>query len=257
MSRIQAFAVVIAVSLFSACGGVTTETTASTSPSHGTSTTIPAHAKVISGIQKLPDWDSCSGDCSGETGTDATYSMTQGIATPSLSGAAIRFDIADATPWGTALWWKQLGADDTKMHFVYELSFYLTDPGAAQALEFNVNQNAGEWRYEYATQCDFGDTNTWRVWDPSRLGWTTMGKPCSRPTANTWHQLVWEVERNPTDHNVRFIAVTLDGVRTEVNATAIAVPTYGSGINVAFQMDCIGTFRPWSVWVDDIKLSAW
>jgi hypothetical protein len=176
---------------------------------------------------------------------------------PSVSGAAIRFDISAATAWGTALWWKQLGGDDTKSHFVYELSFYLTDPGAGQALEFATNQHAGGWRYEFATQCDFRGSGTWRVWDFSKPGWNSTGKPCIEPAPNRWHKLVWELERNATDHSVHFIAVTLDGTRTSVDVTMPAKTASGSGIDVAFQMDCIGTFRPWSVWVDDIKLSEW
>jgi hypothetical protein len=265
MFRFQAVVLLLASFLLIGCGGVTSSTPPpSISPSQppaqqppATPSGIPANAKVISDIQKLTNWSSCSGDCSGEAGTNATYSMTPGISSPSLTGSAVRFDITDATSWGTALWWKQVGGDDTKTHFVYELSFYLTDVGAGQALEFNVNQNAGGWRYEYATQCDYRGTGTWRVWDPSRLGWNTTGKQCPDPAPNQWHKLAWEVERNSTDHTVRFIAVTLDGNRNDIGATTIAVPASGSGIDVAFQMDCIGVVRPWSVWVDAIKLSEW
>jgi hypothetical protein len=183
--------------------------------------------------------------------------MTHGISSPSLTGAAIRFDITAATPWGTALWWKQVGGDDTKTHFMYELSFYLTDPGAGQALEFAINQHTGGLRYEFATQCDFRGDGAWRVWDRTRSGWSSTGKPCLEPAPNQWHKLSWEFERNSTDHTAHFVAVTLDGARTPIDVKMPATPASGSGIDVAFQMDCIGTFRPWSVWVDDIVLSEW
>lgn len=234
---------------------VTTPATSST-PSSSSSTQVPANARVISDIQLMTNWTSCSGDCSGEFGTDGVYSMQQGISQPSVTGSAIKFNLEGGTPWGTALWWKQLGGDDSKTHFIYELQFYLNNPTASQALEFAVNQNGGGWRYEYAVQCDIKGSHVWRVWSRPQERWVPSNVPCGMPAANQWHKLVWEFERT-ADHKVVFVAVTLDGQRSEVNMSEDAFTASGSGIDVAYQMDAEGGPTPYSSWVDAIKLTEW
>jgi hypothetical protein len=261
MTRFKVLAALFAASLLASCGGATgvqqaTSNTPQSSALAPSDLTIPAGAKTTSDIQKLANWSSCSSNCAGQAGTDAVYSMEQGIAAPSLSGAAIKFNVTGGTPWAAALWWKQVGGDDTKTHFVYEMSFYLTSPPAAQALEFNVNQNAGGWRYEYATQCDIRGAGVWRIWDHANLGWVATSAPCTAPQANTWNHLTWEFERT-SDHKVVWLAVTLNGQRSAVNQSFDAFPASGSGIDVAFQMDSDGGPTPWSAWVDNVSLTEW
>ena len=183
--------------------------------------------------------------------------MDQGIQSPSLSGSAIKFNITGGTPWNTALWWKQVGGDDAKTHFAYDISYYVGDPNAGQALEFNVNQNAGGWRYEYATQCDFRGAGLWRIWDHTQMHWVQTNVNCPIPVANQWNHLVWEFSRDPSSHRVTWVAVTLNGQRSEVNMSFDAFTAAGSGIDVAFQMDSTGIVTPWSVWVDSVHLSEW
>ncbi len=250
--------VVAAVSLLAGCTGVTQSTSTSSQSSNQVSSTssIPSNATTISDIQKLPSWDSCSSSCAGEAGTDAVYSMQSGITSPSLSGSAIQFNISGGTPWGAVLWWKQLGGNDAVTHFVYEMSYYLTNPPAAQALEFNVNQNAGGWRYEYSTQCDIRGSKLWRIWDHTQMQWIATNAPCPTPQANAWNRLSWEFART-ADHKVVWVAVTLNGQRSEVNQSFDAYPASDSGLNVAFQMDSDGGPTPWSVWVDNISLTQW
>lgn len=256
MIRLQAAVAALAVSILSGCGVVQSAQTGDTSQNSQTQSGAPASAKTINDIQKLADWSSCSSNCSGEAGTNAVYSMDQGIASPSLSGSAIKFNITEGTPWATALWWKQVGGNDAITHFVYEISYYLTDPSAAQALEFNVNQNAGGWRYEYATQCNLRGGNVWRIWEHANLRWVATSAPCPTPQANAWNKLSWEFART-ADHKVVWVAVTLNGQRSEINQSLDAFTASGSGIDVAFQMDSDGGPTPWSVWVDNIRLTEW
>jgi hypothetical protein len=182
--------------------------------------------------------------------------MTPGIAAPSVTGSALKFNIAGGTPWADALWWKQVGGDDSKTHFYYEMQFYLDNPDAAQALEFNVNQNAGGWRYEYATQCDIRGSHTWRIWDHTAMRWVGASAPCPSFMPNQWNKLEWEFART-SDHQVKWVSVTLNGQKSDINMTFNAFTATGSGIDVAFQMDSDGGPTPWSVWVDEIKLSEW
>ncbi len=262
--------VVVALSmLLVGCGGVVGSGSTSTATSGSTSSSsttpppsisggaqAPATAKVISDIQLQTNWSSCSGNCSGEAGTNGVYSMQQGISTPSLTGSAIKFNLEGGTPWGTALWWKQQGGDDTKTHFIYELQYYLDNPAASQALEFAVNQNAAGWRYEYAVQCDIKGSHVWRVWSRPLGHWVASNATCPAPVANEWNSLSWEFERT-ADHKVVFVAVTLNGQRSEINMTEDAFTSSGSGIDVAYQMDAEGGPTPYSSWVDQIKLTEW
>jgi hypothetical protein len=227
------------------------------SSSPGTSgSTIPANAVVISDIQKMTNWGSCSTSCAGEPGTNAIYSMQQGISSPSLSGSAIEFDVSGGTPWADALWWKQVGGNDAMTHFVYDISFYLTDVNAAQALEFNANQNAAGNRYEYATQCDIKGSHHWRIWPHAQMHWLDTGVACPAPMQDAWNQLTWEFSRN-NSNQVVWEAVTLNGKRSVINQSFDSFPATGSGIDVAFQMDSDGGPTPWSVWVDKVSLTEW
>src|SRR5438309_5623573 len=79
------------------CGGhATTPQNAAVSPSPAPApspspdTTNPS-AKTISDIQKLSGWQTCFGSCTGTPA--AVFSMAQGVAAPSLSGASARFQL--------------------------------------------------------------------------------------------------------------------------------------------------------------------
>jgi hypothetical protein len=260
MLRLQILAVTMAVSFLAGCGATSqtsssNQRTGSSSPAIAPSS-VPANANTIADIQKLSNWSSCSSSCAGEAGTNAVYSMESGIASPSLSGSAIKFNITGGTPWADALWWKQVGGNDAITHFVYEMSYYLANVPAAQALEFNVNQNAGGWRYEYATQCDIRGAGVWRIWDHTAMHWVATSAPCPAPAANAWNKLSWEFART-ADHKVVWVAVTLNGQRSVINQSFDAFTASGSGIDVAFQMDSDSGPTPWSVWVDSISLSEW
>lgn len=217
---------------------------------------IPATAKTITDIQTMPGWESCT-DCA--NGTFAAYSMTEQVASPALSGAAAKFSLEGGTaPFGVALWWKYLTTDGNASHFVYDLYFYMEDPTAAQALEFNVGQSVGGARYDFATQCDldsFSD-HTWRVWNPANKGWTSSSANCPQPGAKTWNHLVWEFERNSSGQVV-FKAVTLNDKRTEINLSMPAQSDSSNGIDVAFQLDANRDSALYSVWLDKVSLTYW
>ena len=221
-------------------------------PSPGTST--PSNAKVFPDIQKLGGWQNCTA-CTGSP--FAAYAMTQGVTSPSQSGASARFQLLTGTrPFGGALWFKFLGSVDSATHFVYDLYFYMDNPSAPQAVEFNVSQSAGGSHYDFSTQCDLVGTRAWRVWDPIKKQWATSSAPCVQPPPNTWNHLVWEFERNSSGQAV-FTAVTLNGNRSLVNMTMPHTGDSQSGVDVAFQLDANQTATPVSVWLDKISLTYW
>jgi len=233
----------------STTGGSTTGSTTG-----GSSPQIPSTARTISDIQKMSNWENCTG-CAG--GAFAAYSMTTGITSPSLSSSSARFSFEGGTaPWGQALWWKYLTADNSVTHFIYDLYFYVDIPSAAQALEFTVSHSTGSNRYEYATQCDLGGSHSWRSWNPTRHGWDSLGITCPSPSAKSWNHLVWEFERN-SSNQVVFKAVTLNGTRSDVNLTQSRQSDSSSGIDISFQMDAKDGPTLFSVWLDKVNLIYW
>ena len=183
--------------------------------------------------------------------------MTQGLTSPSLSGASAEFQLLAGTqPFGAALWFKFLGAHNSATHFVYDLNFYMDNPQAAQAIEFNVSQSTGGNRYSFATQCDLAAGGVWRVWDPVGQHWVASSVSCPRPAAKTWNHLIWEFERDSSGHTI-FTAVTLNGTRGVVNLSMSHTTDSSNGLDVAFQADADLTPALYSVWLDKINLTFW
>ena len=240
------------------CGGHTAAAPvalAAPSPAPGSPAPSNPNAKTIPDIQKLTGWQTCSASCAGTAA--AVFSMTEGIASPSLSGSSARFQLLAGTqPFGGVLWFKFLGAQNSATHFVYDLNFYVDNPAAAQALEFNVTQSAGGNRYNFSTQCDLAGGHAWRVWDPVGLKWVASAVPCAEPAAKTWTHLVWEFERD-AGGNVIFTAVTVNGSRGVVNLTMPHTSDTNSGVDIAYQSDANSAGTPYSVWLDKVSLTFW
>jgi len=216
----------------------------------------PSTAFTYSDIDQMTGWQSCT-TCAGIGGTGpvASFSMVQNQASPSLDGRSVKFNLGGTTPYSDALWWKQLGAVNTASNFKYDLYFYLTNPAAAQSLEFDSNQANGSRRWIFGTQCNVRNGGVWDVWGNANGNWLSTGIPCTAPTAFVWHHLTWEFKRTSTQ--VVFIGFTYDGVTHYVNRTYTAAASGVNELNVAFQMD--GDFRqdPYSVWLDKVSLTRW
>ena len=215
-------------------------------------TPAPSGATAIYNIQTQPSWGSCN-TCAG--GAAVPYSMTQNVASPSLSGHATDFWLGGSTPYSNALWWKELtpaGAANLQ----YDADFFLVNPDAAQSLEFDVNQVINGNRFIFGTECDIRYTGTFRVWDTANAHWVSTGIPCPKPAANTWHHITWQFLRNSAGQ-AQFVSVTLDGVKHAVDMSFWPRANSGSELNVAFQMD--GNFAQWnySTWIDNLTLTYW
>jgi hypothetical protein len=218
----------------------------------------PASAPSFWKIEEMAGWESCT-VCAGPGGNGPTaeHSIWQGITTPSTDGKAAQFNVSGGNPWSAALWWKQLGGNDSVRHFVYDLYYYTDNPGAPQALEFDVNQSTrgGNW-YIFGTECDLKGSQTWRVWDSANSHWVSTGVHCAVPQAYTWHHLTWEFERTP-DNRVHFVTLTLNGEKHYIDMYFWPTAPDGSGIDVAFQIDLDGRPNPARVWLDQVSLTYW
>jgi hypothetical protein len=218
---------------------------------------VPSYATVLSNLDQRSGWQSCT-VCAGANGNgpSAPYSMTQNVSSPSMDGTSTQFWIGNSgTVYADALWWNQLGANSAATNFVYDLYFYLTDPNAAQSLEFDVNQAVNGYKYIFGTQCDVRNKHVWDVWDTANKLWISTGLACNPPTAYTWHHLVWQFQR--VNGQVKFVAFTLDAVTHYVNMTFNPQASSVAELNVAFQMDGNYAQTPYSVWLDKVTLSYW
>jgi hypothetical protein len=244
-------------SLFTGCGGkMQTAANPTPTPAPGSSapSAVPSNAKVISNIQTLAGWENCTA-CTGSA--NAIYTMTQDVTSPALSGSSTQFQVLSGTlPFGGALWFKFLGAQNAATHFVYDLFYYVDNPAAAQAIEFNVSQSDGQNRYSFSTQCDLKGAKAWRVWDPIGNQWVASAVSCPVPAANTWNHLVWEFERD-ANGSVIFDAVSVNGNRGVVNISMAHTADTSSGVDVAYQSDANLNGTPYSVYLDKVTLTYW
>lgn len=217
---------------------------------------IPPTAKVYSGLDQVTGWESCD-VCAGHggQGPEAEHSLIQFIGSPSRDGKSAQFNLGGETPYSAALWWKQLGGNDSATRFVYDLYFYLKDPAASQALEFDINQTVNGKKYIFGTQCDIKDHKTWDVWDTANSRWVQTGIACAMPAAYTWHHLVLEFER--VNDQAKFVSLTLNGKKSYINKVFRPKSGNYSELNVAFQLDGNKENRNYSAWLDTVKLSAW
>lgn len=211
---------------------------------------------VKASIEQMSGWASCS-VCAGAGGAGATAShyLQQGVRSPVLSGTSAKAHLGATKAYAAALWWKQLGANNAKSHFVYDLDFYLKSPSYSQALEFDVNQSNGHKKFIFGTQCNIKGGQVWDVYDPAGHAWRHTSIHCATPSAFRWHHLIWEVYRTTT--RVHYVSVTLDGAKHYINRSYYARASGAKEINVAFQMDADRYHHAYDTWLDKISLKYW
>ncbi len=215
--------------------------------------TLASAQTTKSNIDNMSGWASCT-SCAGSGGSGPTASIyTNLVGSPSLTGISRQFHIASSHAYADALWWKQLGAS-AATHLVYDVYFYIKTPQYSQALEFDSNQANGYHRWIFGTECNIA-AGRWDVWANASGKWTSTGIPCKMPSAYKWHHLTWEFQR--VGNYVKYIAVTLDGVKHYVNRSYPARTSGSKELNVAFQMDMRSNHVAYSTWLDKVSLKYW
>jgi hypothetical protein len=216
-------------------------------------------SKKFSAIDDMSGWGGCD-VCSGPKaqGASIVYWLAQHQTSPSKDGGSNQYFVGGTTPYGSALWWKQLGPYDAARHFNLEMDYYFKNQSGPQALEIDAAQSLNGKKFFFGTECDVLGTykNTWLVNDYVNHKWVPTGIPCYGTTAGKWHHLKWEFERT-TDGRTHFVAVTVDSVRQVVNRYFQAKSSSAHELNVAFQLDGNKDMTDFSVWVDNLSLSCW
>jgi len=224
---------------------------------------------AISGIQNMPGWQSCAADFPTGSGRDGqvcasgnpeppTSSMTEGQSSPAMDGKSAKFTMGGPNGYSNELYFNAIAGGSSVSHFTYDLYFYIDNPDAPQALEFDTNQTFGGYRWVWGSECNFNGEKPpmWDIWDDASGIWRESSVPCNRFPANTWVHLVWQFER--VGNQVHYISL-------QVGDQTYNVDTYYNNqvdwtleeIDVAFQMDLEQPPIPYNVWLDEVNLTAW
>jgi hypothetical protein len=185
--------------------------------------------------------------------------MTRGITTPSLSGSSAEFSIGGNYPYANAYWYYRHAPRDTQINSLrYEFDLFLPagSENAPQAIEFECQQRLNGYVYNFAWQAEY-PSDRWRVFNYTAKAWESAGISLQRFTPNTWHHIVAEYHNDATSQKTYHDALTVDGVRYPLNIVHDATPS-GNQTNEftnAFQLDLNGTPVPYSVYVDNMKVT--
>jgi len=211
---------------------------------------------VLSNLQRSSGWKSwgelppyyaiCSAPCPG-----VTWSMTQGIKSPSMSGNSTQFNLGGTTPYSDVLWSIPLigqnstqGLPDsahtllpTLHNFTYDAYFYPTNLGVTQVLEFDISMYFNGLGLVWGNQCRVVGGNQWDIWDNVNARWVPTGVACN-PVNNSWNHVTIQAQRK-SDNSLLFQSITLNGVTSNINQTYPpgSAPAGWWGITVNYQMD--------------------
>ncbi len=213
-----------------------------------------------------PDYNICTA-----CGPGVTYSMTQGIKSPSMSGNSTRFDIGGTHPYADVLWTNTLigqktsqGMPDTNhtliptLHnFTYDAYFYGSDLSLSQALEFDISQYMNGQSFIWGTQCRIAGGNEWDVWDNVNAKWIPTGVACY-PNENSWNHVTIQAQRT-WDNWLLFQTITLNGQTATLNQyyPPGSVPESWYGLTVNFQTDGNSKQTPYSALLDNFSFTYW
>jgi hypothetical protein len=204
-------------------------------------------------------------DCSPQI----TWSMAQGISSPSLSGNSSQMTIGGDEAYSDGFWNNHLigdfstqGMPDTahkivpNLHnFTYDVYFYANDLSVSQALEFDINQFVGGYSFIWGHECRVAGGNEWDIWDNPGQKWHPTGIACN-PVANAWNHLVIQAQRT-TDNHLIFQSITLNGVTATLNYEEDPTPTTWYGVTINYQQDGNYKQSPYSIWLDKLNFSYW
>ena len=250
-----------------AAGGTANASTTVTVKSNGTSLpNLQASGGWKSWGEYPPGYSICKYPCAG-----ITWSMQQGIKTPSLSGNATQFNIGGTKPYADVLWSNPLigegstqGLRDsahtllpTLHNFTYDAYFYPTNLGVTQVLEFDISMYFDGLGLIWGNQCNLLGGHVWDIWDNVGQKWVSSGVPCN-PVNNAWNHVTIQVQRE-SDNWLLFQSITLNGVTTPVNRYYApgSAPSSWWGITVNYQMDGNSHQSAYSAYLDNFSFTYW
>jgi hypothetical protein len=247
------------------CGGSTYSTINLTVTNSVTKlTNLQANGTWDSWGQLPPAYVDCS-PCSG-----LSWSSAKGISSPSKSGNATQFSTSGSTPWGAVLWYNPvIGTYSTQnlpdvnhtlvpsLHnFIYDADFYLTNPAANQALEFDVSMYVNGIGMFFGTQCNHLGGGEWDVLNNVTQQWSPT--PIACPLLTGWNHVTLNFQRE-SDNSLLYQSVTLNGVTSNINErfSPFTVPVSWYGITFNYQMDGDKHQTANTTYLDNANLTYW
>lgn len=211
---------------------------------------------TISNVDQKSGWQKCSG-CAGAAGqTDAYGYFTQYVNPYAIDGKAMKFFLGGSTPYRNALWSVNLNSGTSAHHFIYDVYFYITNPSASMALEWDLNLYSGGKAYIFGVQCNAQAYHQWTVWNPSSHTWVYTGVSCPAFPSYKWNHVVEEFEKT-TDGHLHFVAITYNGVKHYINKYFWPTGTSWSGLGIDYQMDGNKYQTAYATWLDKINVTYW
>lgn len=252
------------------CGG------ASTTPVAITVGGAP-YGGVFSQLQQQQGWtgygllpslyDICT-SCS-PSGPQVTWSMSQNVSSPSMSGHSSNMKIGGETAYADALWNNHLIGDFSSQglpdsnhtivpslhNFTYDVYFYMQTPSVSQAVEFDINQFVNGYSYIWGHECRIAGGNEWDIWDNPGQTWHPTGIACN-PVPNAWNHLIIQAQRT-SDNHLLFKSITLNGVTSELNYYESPTTTTWYGVTINYQQDGNYQQASYSNWLDNLNFAYW
>jgi hypothetical protein len=201
-------------------------------------------------------------------GPQITWSMTQGITSPSLSGNSTKFSIGGTTPYADALWNNHLIGDFSSQglpdydhtlvpslyNFIYDVYFYGSSLETSQALEFDINQFFNGLGFIWGHECRIAGGHEWDIWDNIAAKWVPTGVSC-KPLSNSWNHVTIQVQRT-SDKRLLFQSITLNGVKSTINKYYSPGASPGwYGITINYQMDGNSKQNSYTVYLDELNFT--
>jgi hypothetical protein len=232
---------------------------------------------VFSGLQQQQGWtgygllpslyEICS-TCS-PSGPQVTWSMSQNVTSPALSGRSSLMKTGGQTAYSDVLWNNHLIGDFSSQglrdyshtivpslhNFTYDVYFYVQDPSMSQALEFDINQFVNGYSYIWGHECRLAGGNEWDIWDNQGQTWHPTGVPC-KPLPNAWNHLIIIAQRT-SDNHLLFQSITLNGVTSILNYYESPTTTTWYGVTINYQQDGNYAQTPYSIWLDNLTFAYW
>jgi Putative Ig domain len=230
--------------------------------------------KAFSNLQQSLGWGTYGltppsyATCSPSPCDGITYSMPQGIGTPSMSGNSTQYNLGGTTVYADALFNNHLIGDFSSQgmpdnnhtlvpayhNFTYDVYFYGTNLGLSQAVEFDINQFFDNLGFTWGHECRIAGGNEWDIWDNINQHWVPTGIVCY-PNSNSWNHLTIQVQRTP-DNQLLYQSITLNGVTSPVNQYYNPGSTEGwYGVTINYQMDGNYEQSPYTVYLDNLTFT--
>lgn len=232
-------------------------------------------AKSFSNLQQASGWGQYGQgppsfvDCSPSPCDGISFSMNQGIQSPSMSGDATEYSLGGTAPYNDGLWNNHLigpfssqNLPDTShtlaptLHdFTYDVYFFGSNLAVSQALEFDINQFFNSMGFIWGHECRIAGGNEWDVWNNQTAHWTPTGIPCY-PNNNAWNHLTIKVQRT-SNNELLYQSITLNGVTSNLNWTFPpgSAPANWYGVTINYQMDGNSKQNSYSVYLDNLTFS--